>query len=55
MESAAFHGRVQSAYEKLLHDNPRRFLPVDGEQEPDTVAAEVLDAVLSRLEPEIEA
>ena len=49
VESAAFHGRVQSAYEKLLHDNPRRFLPVDGEQEPDTVAAEVLDAVLSRL------
>jgi len=54
VEGGAFHARVQEAYEKLIHDNPRRFLVVDGEQDVDTVAADVLDAVLGRLEPEIE-
>ena len=55
VESAAFHSRVQTAYEKLIHDDPKRFLVIDGEQDVKTVAADVLDAVLSRLEPEIEA
>ena len=55
VESAAFHSRVQAAYEKLIHDDPKRFLVIDGEQDVKTVAADVLDAVLSRLEPEIEA
>jgi len=54
VEGGAFHARVQEAYKKLIHDNPRRFLVVDGEQDVDTVAADVLDAVLGRLEPEIE-
>ena len=55
VESAAFHGRVQSAYEKLIGEDRKRFLLVDGEQDVQRVAADVLDAVLSRLEPEIEA
>ncbi|MDD3214074.1 MAG: dTMP kinase [Eubacteriales bacterium] len=55
IQDGAFHARVQDAYEKLIHDNPKRFLVVDGEQDVDTVAADVLDAVLNRLEPEIEA
>lgn len=55
VESSAFHGRVQSAYEKLIRENGRRFLVIDGEQPVKQVAAEVLDAVLGRLEPEIEA
>ncbi len=54
VESGAFHGRVQSAYEKLINDDKKRFLVVNGEQDVDTVAADVLDAVLSRLEPELE-
>ena len=54
VESAAFHARVQAAYEKLIRDDPRRFLVVDGSQDADTVAADVLDLVLGRLEPEIE-
>ena len=54
VESGPFHSRVQSAYEKLIREDPRRFLVVNGEQEVDAVAAEVLSAVLSRLEPEIE-
>ena len=55
MESAAFHSRVQTAYEKLIREDPKRFLVIDGEQDVDTVAADVLDAVLNRIEPEIEA
>ncbi len=55
VESAAFHSRVQSAYEKLIGEDRRRFLVVDGEQDMARVAADVLDAVLARLEPEIEA
>jgi dTMP kinase len=55
VESAAFHGRVQAAYERLISEDKRRFLVVDGEQPIDHVAAEVLDVVLMRLEPEIEA
>ena len=55
VESAAFHSRVQTAYEKLIRDDPKRFLVIDGDQDVETVAADVLDAVLSRVEPEIEA
>jgi len=55
VEGAAFHGRVQSAYEKLIREDAKRFLVVDGEQDVNTVACDVLDAVLRRLEPEIEA
>ena len=55
VESAAFHGRVQTAYERIISEDKRRFLVVDGEQPIDRVAADVLDAVLLRLEPEIEA
>ncbi len=54
VEAGPFHSRVQSAYEKLIREDPRRFLVVNGEQPVDAVAAEVLSAVLSRLEPEIE-
>lgn len=54
VESGAFHARVQETYEKIIRSDPKRFLVVDGEQDVDTVAADVLDAVLSRIEPEIE-
>jgi dTMP kinase len=54
VEGGAFHARVQETYEKLIRNDARRFLIVDGEQDVDAVAADVLDAVLSRLEPEIE-
>ena len=54
VEGLSFHARVQSAYEKLIRDDAKRFLVVNGDQDIDTVAADVLDAVLSRLEPEIE-
>ena len=54
VESAAFHARVQAAYEKLISEDKRRFLLVDAEQDMAAVAADVLDAVLARLEPEFE-
>ncbi len=54
VESAAFHARVQAAYEKLISEDKKRFLLVDAEQDVDAVAADVLDVVLSRLEPEFE-
>ncbi len=54
VESGEFHARVQAAYEELIHNDPKRFLVIDGQQDADTVAADVLDAVLNRLEPEIE-
>ncbi len=53
VEGGAFYARVQQTYEKLIRDDPRRFLVIDGEQDVDAVADDVLDAVLSRLEPEI--
>lgn len=47
-----FHERAQKAYEKLIHDNKRRFVVVDADQEVDVVAKDALTAVLNRLEPE---
>lgn len=52
VEGGMFHARVQETYEHLIHNDPKRFLVVDGEQDMDRVAADVLDAVLSRIEPE---
>ena len=54
IESADFHERVEHAYERIIRDNRKRFLVIDGEQEIDAVAEETLRAVLKRLEPEIE-
>lgn len=52
MEATDFHERVHKAYEKLMHDNKRRYLVVDGNQDVETVARETLATVLSRLEPD---
>ncbi|MDD3410200.1 MAG: dTMP kinase [Eubacteriales bacterium] len=53
VESAEFHGRVQHAYEKIIRENRRRFVVVDGDRDVDAIAHDVLRQVLNRLEPEI--
>ena len=53
MEGLAFHERVQKAYEKIIHDNKRRFLIVNAEQDIEVVAKDALAAVLARLEPDM--
>lgn len=52
MEALSFHERVQKAYERLIHENRRRFLVVNADQPIADVAREALQAVLLRLEPE---
>ncbi len=52
MEALGFHERVQKAYERLIHENRRRFLVVDADRPIDDVARDVLQAVLGRIEPE---
>ena len=54
VESSDFHERVQKAYERVIHDNRKRFLVVDGSRDVDTIARETLRMVLKRVEPEIE-
>lgn len=53
MEASAFHERVQKAYERLIHDNRKRFLVVDANRPIDQVAYDVQYQVLQRLEPDI--
>lgn len=47
---AAFHERTQKAYEKLIQNDPERFLLVDGNKPVDELARDILQAVLPRLE-----
>ncbi|MEA5016101.1 MAG: dTMP kinase [Candidatus Limiplasma sp.] len=52
LEAFDFHERVQKTYERLLHDNRKRFMVVDAGQEPEAVAEDALALVLARLERE---
>ena len=51
LESSAFHGRVQAAYEELIERDRRRFIVVSGDQPAEEIARQVLRQVLRRLEP----
>lgn len=54
MESGAFHGRVQAAYEELINRDRQRFIVVSGDQPVKEIARQVLQQVLQRLEPGFE-
>ena len=54
MESGAFHGRVQAAYEELINRDRQRFIVVSGDQPVEEIARQVLQQVLQRLEPGFE-
>lgn len=54
MESGAFHGRVQAAYEELINRDRQRFIIVSGDQPVEEIARQVLRQVLKRLEPDCE-
>ncbi len=54
MESGAFHGRVQAAYEELIQRDRQRFIIVSGDQPVEEIARQVLRQVLKRLEPDCE-
>lgn len=54
LESGAFHGRVQAAYEGLISRNRQRFIVVSGDQPVEEIARQVLRQVLKRLEPDFE-
>ena len=54
MESGAFHGRVQTAYEELINRDRQRFIVVSGDQPVEEIARQVLQQVLQRLEPGFE-
>lgn len=54
LESGAFHGRVQAAYEELIERDRRRFIVVSGDQPVEEIARQVLRQVLKRLEPDCE-
>ena len=54
MESGAFHGRVQAAYEELINRDRQRFIVVSGDQPVEEMARQVLRQVLKRLEPDCE-
>lgn len=54
LESSAFHGRVQAAYEELIERDRRRFIVVSGDQPAEEIARQVLRQVLRRLEPDCE-
>ena len=54
MESGAFHGRVQAAYEELIDQDRQRFIVVSGDQPVEEIARQVLRQVLKRLEPGFE-
>ncbi len=54
MESGAFHGRVQTAFEELIDRDRQRFIVVSGDQPVEEIARQVLRQVLKRLEPDCE-
>ena len=54
LESGAFHGRVQTAYEELINRDRQRFIVVSGDQPVEEIARQVLRQVLKRLEPDCE-
>ncbi len=52
MEAIDFYERVSKTYERLIHDNRKRYLIVNADQDVAAVAKDALTAVLARLEPE---
>ena len=48
-EDVAFHRRVRAGFLALAAAEPDRFLVVDGRQPPDSVEAEIAEALLSRI------
>ena len=49
MQDTGFHSRVQQAYERLIGENPERFLVVNAAQDRDAVEKDALEAVVCRL------
>ena len=54
LEDLEFFERVQKAYERLIRENRKRFISVDAERDIESIAEDVLSAVLAKLEPEAE-
>ncbi len=52
LEALDFHERVHKTYERLIHDNKKRYLIINADQSVAEVAKDALLAVLGRLEPE---
>jgi dTMP kinase len=48
-EDVAFHRRVRAGFLALAAAEPDRFLVVDGSQPPDSIEAEIAEALLSRI------
>ena len=46
----AFYERTRKAYDRLMQDTPERFVVVDGDKPLDTIAEDILAAVLNRLQ-----
>ena len=49
-EKAAFHARVEAAYEKLAQQEPQRFITVDARKQPESITADILNALFERLD-----
>jgi dTMP kinase len=50
-ETVAFHRRVRAEYQRLLSENPDRWISVCGAAAPDVVHREIMDKLLPRLDP----
>ena len=50
LEDFDFHERVQRTYERLIRDNPQRYMIVNADQGAEALAREALAAVVTRLE-----
>jgi dTMP kinase len=46
----AFYERTQNAYDRLMREYPARFVAVDGDKPADTLAEDIFQAVLQRLD-----
>jgi dTMP kinase len=49
-QPSAFYERTRAAYDQLAREYPDRFIVADGDKPVDELAAEILRAVLKRLE-----
>jgi len=50
LENFDFHERVQRTYERLIQDNPKRYMVVNANQDAEALARDALSAVIARLE-----
>lgn len=53
LEDYDFYDRVQKTYERLIHDNRKRFLVVDADRDLESIRKDALAQVLNRLDPQI--